>query len=209
MVAKWMVMNRRSRFHTRTVLMLAVTLFLLWVVPRASAQDQSQAPPPNKTQDNGKPKQEVPAEAGGPTDNVGPYAIPKKNPDAVPPPPPPRATAPPVEGLSDYSIKVNVPLVNVDVLVNAKNNGQFIPGLKQENFRIFEDGSPQQITNFNVTQAPITAVLLLEFASTNFPLLYDTLTASYTFANTMKKEDWVAVSYYDMQPHILVDFTQD
>jgi VWFA-related protein len=35
------------------------------------------------------------------------------------------------------------------------------------------------------------------------------LQASYAFANTLKKEDWVAVAYYDMQPHILVDFTQD
>ena len=25
----------------------------------------------------------------------------------------------------------------------------------------------------------------------------------------MKKDDWVAVAYFDMQPHILVDFTQD
>jgi VWFA-related protein len=96
----------------------------------------------------------------------------------------------------------------VDVLVTTKS-GQFIPGLKKDNFRIFEDGSQQQITNFNVSQAPITAVLLVEFASTNTPILYDTLVASYTFANTMRKEDWVAVSYYDMRPHILVDFTQD
>ena len=35
------------------------------------------------------------------------------------------------------------------------------------------------------------------------------LQASYAFANTLKKDDWVAVTYYDMQPHILVDFTQD
>jgi len=94
------------------------------------------------------------------------------------------------------------------VLVTSKS-GQFIPGLKKDNFRLFEDGSPQQITNFNVSQAPITAVLLLEFASTNYPILRDTLVASYTFANTMKKDDWVAVEYYDMQTHILVDFTQD
>jgi VWFA-related protein len=207
MLAKWMVMNRRSGLHNRTMMMLAVTLLLICVAPPVSAQDQSPAPQ-DKTQNNGKPKQDVPAEAGGPTDNVGPYAIPKKNPEAVPPPPPPRASAPAVEGLSDYSIKVNVPLVNVDVLVTTKQ-GQFVPGLKKDNFRVFEDGSPQQITNFNVSQAPITAVMLVEFASTNYFLLYDTLVASYTFANTMKKEDWVAVSYYDMQPHILVDFTQD
>ena len=68
---------------------------------------------------------------------------------------------------------------------------------------------PQQVTHFTVSQAPITAVLLVEFASTNYVFLRDALQASYAFANTLKKDDWVAVAYYDMQPHILVDFTQD
>jgi VWFA-related protein len=209
MFAKWMVMSPQSRLQNFTTLRLAlaVSLVLLLGVTPVSAQDQSQAPPQGSTQTNGKPRQEAPAEAGGPTGSVGPYAIPKKNPEVAPPPPPPAST-PKVEGMPDYSIKVNVPLVNVDVLVTTKN-GQFVPGLKKDNFRIFEDGSPQQITNFNVSQAPVTAVLLVEFASTNYYLLRDTLVASYSFANTMKKEDWVAVSYYDMQPHILVDFTQD
>jgi len=209
MLSKRIVISPRSRFHsfTTALLGLAVSLVLLSGVTPAFSQDQPQTPPQDNTQNNGKLKQEVPAEAGGPTGNVGPYAIPTKKPDA-PPPPPPTATAPKVEGMSDYSIKVNVPLVNVDVLVTTKN-GQFVPGLKKDNFRVFEDGSPQQITNFNVAQAPVTAVLLVEFASTNYPILRDTLVASYTFANTMKKEDWVAVTYYDMQPHILVDFTQD
>lgn len=166
-----------------------------------AAQDQSgQAP------ENGKPKQEVPAEAGGPTDSVGPYAIPKKKPEDAPPPP---AVAPKkVEDMPDYSLKVNVPLVNVDVLVTTKN-GQFVPGLKQQNFRVEEDGVPQQVSHFAVSQAPITAVLVIEFASTNYWFLQEALNASYSFANSLKKEDWVAVTYFDMQPHILVDFTQD
>ena len=114
-----------------------------------------------QTPDNGKPKQDVPAEAGGPTDNVGPYAIPKKKAEDAPPPPP---VAPKkLEDIPDYSLKVNVPLVNVDVLVTTKD-GQFVPGLKQDNFRILEDGVPQQVTHFNVSKAPITAVLLVEFA---------------------------------------------
>ncbi len=184
----------------------ALLLALLCAFTPALAQDQS-APPQDNTQPSGKPKQEVPPEAGGPTDNVGPYAIPKKKAEEAPPPPPP-STAPKVEGMPDYSIKVNVPLVNVDVMVTSKS-GQFIPGLKKENFRIFEDGSEQQITNFTVAQAPITAVVLVEFASTTYSFLRESLVASYTFANTMRKDDWVAVSYYDMKPHILVDFTQD
>ena len=68
--------------------------------------------------------------------------------------------------MPDYSISVNVPLVNLDVLVTTKD-GQTIPGLKKENFKILEDGVPQPISNFNQTEAPITAVLLVEFAATN------------------------------------------
>jgi len=171
---------------------------------KAIAQDSSA---PSSSQDNGKPKQEVPAEAGGPTDNVGPYAIPKKKAEDAPPPTPPPAPKK-AEDLPDYSLKVNVPLVNVDVMVTTKD-GQFIPGLKQENFRVAEDGVPQTVTHFNISKAPITAVLLVEFASTNYVFMIDALRASYAFANSLQKDDWVAVAYYDMQPHILVDFTQD
>jgi VWFA-related protein len=173
------------------------------VQPAGQTPGQTQASPP----DNGKPRQEVPAEAGGPGDSLGPYAIPKKTANEPPPPPPP-VTPKKLEGVPDYSLKVNVPLVNVDVLVTSKS-GEFVPGLKQEHFRIFEDGVPQTITSFNVSQAPITAVLLIEFASTNYFFMRDALQASYAFAGTLKKDDWVAVTYYDMQPHILVDFTQD
>jgi VWFA-related protein len=74
---------------------------------------------------------------------------------------------------------------------------------------VAEDGVPQQIKNFTVSQAPVTAVLLIEFASTNYWFMRDALEASYAFANSLKKEDWIAVEYFDMQPHILVDFTQD
>ncbi len=195
---------------------LAISLVVLAGLPLAAQdqsgqQTQSQAPaaqtPAAQTPDNGKPKQDVPDDAGGPTDNASPYAIPKKKTDDAPPPPPP-VTPKKVEDIPDYSLKVNVPLVNVDVLVTSKD-GQFIPGLKQENFRIMEDGVPQHVTHFGVSQAPITAVLLVEFASTSYTFLRDALQASYAFANTLKKDDWVAVSYYDMQPHILVDFTQD
>jgi VWFA-related protein len=187
-----------------------VAFFGLIAVGRSAlAQDQTPASQtPSQSPDNGKPKQDAPADAGGPTDNVGPYAIPKKKAEEPPPPPPP-VTPKKIEDMPDYSLKVNVPLVNVDVLVTTKDGGQFVPGLRKDNFRVAEDGVPQQIKNFTVSQAPITAVLLIEFASTNYWFMRDALEASYAFANSLKKDDWVAVEYFDMQPHILVDFTQD
>ncbi len=200
--------GRGGRFLCGALALLMCGLSSTW------AQDQPvQASPaptpstPDQSQDNGKPKQDAPAEAGGPGDSVGPYAIPKKKADDAPPPPPPVAPKR-AEDIPDYSLKVNVPLVNVDVLVTTKD-GQFIPGLRQENFRVLEDGVPQQVRNFSVSKAPITAVLLVEFASTNYIFMIQALQASYAFADSLTKDDWVAVAYYDMQPHILVDFTQD
>jgi VWFA-related protein len=191
------------------ILTVALALAIACTAVRASAQDQSQTQTPTspQTDDNGRPKQDAPADAGGPGGDMGPYTIPKKNPEEAPPPPPPPSPKK-VEGMPDYSIRVNAPLVNVDVLVTTKS-GQFVPGLKQDNFRLFEDGAPQNISSFNVSKAPITAVLLIEFASTTYSFIIDALQASYAFANTLQKDDWVAVSYYDMQPHLLVDFTQD
>ncbi|MGA6983930.1 MAG: VWA domain-containing protein [Candidatus Sulfotelmatobacter sp.] len=194
------------------VTMLALLFLAGGATLPAFAQNQSpdqtqSGQTPAQSDDAGKPQQDVPAEAGGPGGDMGPYAIPKKNPEDAPPPPPPPAPKR-VEGMPDYSIRVNAPLVNVDVLVTLKN-GQFVPGLKQDNFRIFEDGAPQAISTFNISKAPITAVLLVEYGATNYGFMIDALRASYAFANTLQKDDWVAVAYYDMLPHILVDFTQD
>ena len=192
--------NLKFRRPALTIPLMMLALLALTVgAPGLMAQDQSEPAA-------GGQKQEAPPEAGGPQNDVGPYAIPKKKEE--PPPPPPPARPKKVEGMPDYSIKVDVPLVNVDVLVTTKD-GQFIPGLKKDNFRVLEDGVQQSVADFDVSQAPITAVLLVEFASTNYYFMVDALNASYSFANALKKNDWVAVISYDMKPHILADFTQD
>ncbi len=174
---------------------LAATIFSglpIW------GQTQSQSPAGQPTP--------PPPEAGGPQTDVGPYAIPKKK-DEPPPPPPPEKPRK-IEGMPDYSIHLDVPLVSVPVMVVTKD-GQFISTLQKENFKIYEDGTQQTISNFTIQDAPITAVLLIEFADTYYRLMIDALNASYSFAQQLKKDDWVAVEYYDLRPHILVDFTQD
>jgi len=189
--------GRYGRAALAGMSLLALALGVISSSP-LSAQDQPQTAPDQQ-------KQAPPPEAGGPQTDVGPYAIPKKK--EQPPPPPPEKPKK-IEGMPDYSIQVNVPLVNVDALVTTKD-GQFVPGLKKDNFKIYEDGVAQTVSNFSQSEAPITAVLLVEFASTNYYFLRDAIDASQIFASTLKKDDWVAVVSYDMRPHILVDFTQD
>ena len=197
------VLNRQnpvpSASRKRVILLTLVVLWTVAATFSAQAQDTSQQTPANPNQ------QEAPPAAGGPQNDVGPYVVPKKKEE---PPPPAPEKPKKIENMPDYSIKVDVPLVSLDVLVTTKD-GQTIPGLKKENFKIMEDGTPQQISTFNQTEAPITAVLLVEFASTNYYFIVDALNASYSFASTLKKDDWVAVISYDMKPQILADFTQD
>ena len=102
--------------------------------------------------------------------------------------------------------------VTVDTAV-LDNKGHFIPNIPKQNFRILEDGVPQQMAGFSLGEAPMTVCLLVEF-SNRFQSFYShawfqTLTAAYGFVQTLKPEDYVAVIAYDLRPEILSDFTTD
>src|SRR5271167_3763814 len=130
---------------------------------------------------NGQQTQ-APPESGGPQGDIGPYAIPKKKEE---PPPPPPVKPKKIEGMGDYSIQISVPLVDVPVIVTTKN-GQFISSLKKENFKVYEDGVQQSISNFSISDAPITAVLLVEFANIFYGITIESLQASYSFTQSLK-----------------------
>lgn len=197
----------KGRAARATLFLLAIGLCLLPGPPLlAQADSSSSKPQTSSTQQQQKPPaQEPPPEAGGPQGEISPVAVPKK---AEAPPEPPKRTVKNPEGMPDYTLRVNVPLVDVDVTVTTKN-GEFIPGLKKENFRVLEDGVPQQVTNFSQTEKPVTVVMLLEFAANHYVFINDMLNNAYTFAMTLKPKDWVAVISYDMRPEIQQDFTQD
>ncbi len=200
--------KRISRGNPCRGLAALILAGIVWLGAQAGyAQSQQNQATPSPT-----PAQQpsnAPAEAGGPTGDIGPIAVPKKK-EEPPKKEEPAPTPKKVEGLGNFSISVRSQLVNVDVGVLSKD-GQFIPGLKKEYFKVFEDGVPQTITSFSQIQAPITAVMLVEFNNNqyfyNFQI--DSINAAWTFAQTLKKEDWIAMISYDLKPHILQDFTQD
>ena len=103
-------------------------------------------------------------------------------------------------------------MVNVDVSV-LDDKGHFIPNIPRAAFRVLEDNVPQQLTNFSMGEAPETVCMVIEF-SNKFQQMYgaawyQTLTAAYGFASTLKPDDYVAVMAYDMRPEILSDFSND
>jgi VWFA-related protein len=106
------------------------------------------------------------------------------------------------------AISVAVDLVSLQVLVTDLK-GNVVTGLKPENFTIYEDNVKQEISNFSPVESNITAVLLVEYSNNVSWFINEVWNATYTFANSLRKGDWVAVVGYDMHPTILCDFTQD
>ena len=182
----------------------AAVVVVLWSVPtfaQSNSGSAAQSPSQQQQQD------QTPAEAGGPGGESGPIAVPKKNTDETPPPPP----KPKPADTPEFSLHVNVPVVTIDAHVMGKDGRPLALPLDvvQEHFKVWEDGVPQKITSVTISKAPITAVLLVEFAATNYNFMYDALNASYVFASNLQPQDWVAVASFDIKPHIIVDFTQD
>jgi len=109
-----------------------------------------------------------------------------------------------------FRTTANTVVVDVSVLDDKDN---FLPRIPKENFRISEDGVPQQITQFGNTEAPITICMLIEFSG-RFQAYWssgwrETLQASYGFLQTLKPDDNVAVVTYDLRTTILSDFSPD
>ncbi len=193
------------RSSRRLPLGIMVVAFALSVIaPQGRAQNAPQQPPP--------PQPETAPDSGGPGADPGAIALPKKK-DKADEPPPPAPVAPKIknpEGApSNYSLRVDVPEVTVDVGVVLEKTGTFVPGLKPANFRVYENGVEQKVSGFKRVEAPITALLLCEFASTSYTFVYDMRNAAWSFAQQLRPQDYVALMTFDMRTQIVTDFTQD
>ncbi len=189
--------------HLRAAVAI-VLLAALVVAPLGRAQattPSGQKPQPDQTS----------PDSGGPGADNGSIALPHKKdqPEDTPPPAPAAPKVKNPEGMSNYSLRVEVPEVTVDVGVLLEKTHQFVPNLKPSNFRVYEDGVEQRIAGFKRVEAPITALMLCEFASTSYPFLNDMWNAAWAFAQQLRPQDYVALMTFDMRTQIVTDFTQD
>jgi VWFA-related protein len=196
--------------HAPLLVLLAASLAAMpaW----AQTPPQTPAPTPDQTpQKPGQTPAPVPGAAdAGPATDAGPLIIKKKSADAPEPPPP----APDQEKIKNpggqtFSLRVDVPIVSLDVNVILDKTHQFVPGLRPANFLILEDGVEQEVQSVRMAQTPITAVMLLEFASTNYNYIQDMFNSSVSFYHSLQPKDYVAVITFDMKTHILTDFTNN
>ncbi len=107
------------------------------------------------------------------------------------------------------TLRVAVEQIQVDVTVQDKN-GNLVTGLSKGDFTVYEDKVQQEIATFAPVEAPMTAVLVVEYSKIlPWEWLEEVWVASQIFARGMRQGDWIAVIAYDIRPEILADFTQN
>jgi VWFA-related protein len=88
-------------------------------------------------------------------------------------------------------------------------NGRYVPDLKREDFKVFEEGVEQKITYFATVDQPFTVVLVIDTSnSTNFRL-EEIQDAAISFVNKLRSDDRVMVVSFDDSIDVLCEPTND
>lgn len=107
---------------------------------------------------------------------------------------------------SQFSVQVN--LVSVPVTVTGRG-GQFVSGLRRENFRLLVDGAEQRIEYFAPEQEPARVLVLVETSPAVYLLRREHIAAAAALLDGLAPDDGVAVAAYSDAPRLLLDFTAD
>jgi len=89
-------------------------------------------------------------------------------------------------------VRVDTQLVSVPVVV-TDSTGRPLSGLRQENFRLLEDGQPQAITNFGTTDAPFEIALLLDTSGSTREDVGLIRQAALSFINALRPGDRIGI----------------
>ncbi len=105
-------------------------------------------------------------------------------------------------------IRVNTTLVTIPVSVMDRA-GRYVPNLRKENFRLWEDGVEQSIAFFSSVDKPFSLVLMIDTSASTRFRLEDIQDAAITFVNQLRQDDRVMVVSFDDDVSVLSEFTSD
>ncbi len=106
-------------------------------------------------------------------------------------------------------IHISVDLVQLDAQVLEKKTGRPVGSLNKDDFQLYEDGVPQQITQLSRDQLPLSVVLLFDLTWSVQPVLKPLASGALQAMQHLKPEDEVAVMVYAAKAQLLQDFTTD
>ena len=109
------------------------------------------------------------------------------------------------------AIRVSVDRINVGVTV-TDSHGRSAPGLRREDFRIFDNGVEQPISGFVPSEEPARLVFLIEGSTTDYLLVKlgkSPFLGADNLLNNISPIDRVAIVTFSKGPQLVLDFTPD
>lgn len=106
------------------------------------------------------------------------------------------------------TLRIETNLVTIPVSVFDRN-GLYIPGLRQSDFKIFEDGVEQEIAYFGTTDKPITVAIVIDVSPSTAYRIEDIQRAAIAFVNLLEPQDTVIVIEFDHGINVLAEATKD
>jgi Ca-activated chloride channel homolog len=109
----------------------------------------------------------------------------------------------------DEVVRVNTELVVLNVTVTDKA-GEYVPGLRLSDFKVFEDGKevpPTLISNFSVHESPFASVVLLDTSGSMESRLSLGRSAAIRFLDGLRPEDVAAVYKFDYKVEQVQEFS--
>jgi Ca-activated chloride channel homolog len=108
----------------------------------------------------------------------------------------------------DEALRIEATLVNVPVIVSDPG-GRFIPGLKQGDFTLFENGVRQNIDAFDAAEAPLNVALLIDTSASTTLVLDNIKDAAKRFLRELRPQDRATVIAFDNDVRELCPLTGD
>ena len=108
----------------------------------------------------------------------------------------------------DQGIHISVDRVNIGVIV-TDSRGNFVEGLRREDFHLFDNAAEQSISDFAAIEEPAQVLLLIEAGPAVFLFEGGHLQAAFSLLHGLSGSDRVAVVKYAESPVALLDFTAD
>ena len=108
----------------------------------------------------------------------------------------------------DEVVRVNASLVTVPVSV-LDRDGRFIPGLRKNDFRIFEDGVEQEVAYFAPVEQPFTVALVIDTSGSTRFKMEEMQDAAIAFLDQLRPNDRVVVVSFDDDVRVLSEPTSD
>ncbi len=105
-------------------------------------------------------------------------------------------------------IKVYSNLVSVPVIVSDRN-GRYIPGLKQDNFKLYDNNAQQQLSFFDAAEEPLNIALLLDTSRSTQGVLDNIKKAAKNFLKELRPQDRAMIVCFDYGIHKLSALTSD